>query len=165
MRRGSAAAGSALFFTLAPGVVAGLIPWWITGWRTHTPLWTPVRALGALLITAAAPVLVAAFTRFVVEGRGTPAPLAPTERLVVGGLYRHVRNPMYVAVIAAITGQAAVLGHPGLLWYGAAATTAMVTFVARHEEPALTRRYGDSYRTYRRAVPGWWPRPRPWRGS
>lgn len=160
MRKSRAATGSAVFFALAPGVVAGLLPWWLTGWHTgHAPL--AVRAAGALLTTAAAAVLVHAFARFVAEGAGTPAPVAPTERLVVGGLYRHVRNPMYVAVLAAITGQALLLGRPILLGYAAAAGAVMAAFVRWHEEPALRRRYGEAYERYRRTVPGWWPRIRP----
>lgn len=160
MRKGPAATGSALFFALAPGVVAGLIPWSLTGWHTgHAPL--AVRAAGALLTAAGAAVLVHAFARFVAEGAGTPAPVAPTERLVVGGLYRHIRNPMYVAVLAAITGQALLLGRPILLGYAVAAGAVMVAFVRWHEEPALRRRYGEAYEQYRRTVPGWWPRIRP----
>jgi protein-S-isoprenylcysteine O-methyltransferase Ste14 len=165
MRKSAAIAGSSLFFALAPGVVAGLVPWLITRWQVHTELWLPLRALGLLLIIAAAAVLVHAFARFALDGRGTPAPAAPTETLVVTGLYRHLRNPMYVAVTAAIAGQALVLGHLGLLWYGLAGTAAMVTFVYGYEQPALTRRFGADYTTYRAAVPGWWPRPRPWRGE
>jgi protein-S-isoprenylcysteine O-methyltransferase Ste14 len=80
------------------------------------------RAAGALI-------LLSSFARFVVEGVGTPAPVAPTERLVVGGFYRHVRNPMYVAVVATIIGQALALGQPGLLWYGGIVAAAMVAFV------------------------------------
>ena len=95
---------------VAPGVVAGLIPWWVTGWEMRAvPYWAPLRVLGGVLIAAGVLVLLHAFLRFVVEGLGTPAPVAPTERLVVGGLYRYVRNPMYLAVGAIIFGQA-------LLW-------------------------------------------------
>jgi protein-S-isoprenylcysteine O-methyltransferase Ste14 len=108
-------------------------------------------------------VLVGAFVRFVVEGAGTPAPVAPTERLVVGGLYRYVRNPMYLAVIAAVLGQAALLAQPVLLWYCLVVAAAMVAFARWYEEPALARRYGARYAEYRRAVPGWLPRLRPWR--
>ena len=82
--------------------------------------WPALRVLGAVLIAAGLVVLVQAFVRFVVEGVGTPAPVAPTEHLVVGGLYRYVRNPMYVAVTAIIAGQALVLGRPALLLYAAA---------------------------------------------
>jgi protein-S-isoprenylcysteine O-methyltransferase Ste14 len=99
----------------------------------------------------------------VVEGLGTPAPVAPTERLVVGGLYRYVRNPMYLAVVAAVLGQAALLAQPVLAWYALLAGAAMVAFVYGYEQPALAHRYGAQYAEYRAAVPGWWPRLRPWR--
>src|SRR6266700_14352 len=164
MRRVMAAAGSAAFFVLAPGVVAGLVPWWLTGWQVRQPLpyWAPLRVAGAVLITAGASALVHAFVRFVVEGIGTPAPVAPTERLVVGGLYRYVRNPMYLAVVATIVGQALVLGQPALLGYAAAAGAAMAAFVHGYEEPTLHRQFGAPYQAYQRAVPAWWPRRRPW---
>src|SRR5215210_7418829 len=91
-----AATGSAFFLVIAPGVAAGLLPWALTSWDSAG--WPAlVEALGAALIVAGAGVLLHAFVRFVTEGRGTPAPPAPPERLVVGGLYRHVRNPMYLA--------------------------------------------------------------------
>lgn len=109
--------------------------------------------------------LVHAFARFVIEGLGTPAPVAPTERLVVGGLYRDVRNPMYLAVAATILGQALILGRPGLLVYAAAFGAAVVAFVQIYEEPTLAERYGEAYEAYRRAVPAWWPRRRPWDGA
>jgi protein-S-isoprenylcysteine O-methyltransferase Ste14 len=108
-------------------------------------------------------VLVHAFGRFVAEGRGTPAPVAPTERLVVGGLYRYVRNPMYLGVLAAIVGQGLLLGQLGLLAYAALVWVAVATFVQAYEEPTLHARYGAEYDAYRRAVPAWWPRLRPWR--
>jgi hypothetical protein len=103
MRRRTAAVGSALFFLLAPGVVVGLIPWLLTRWQVREPLpyWAPMRVIGGILLVAGLIVLVGAFVRFVVEGFGTPAPVAAPERLVVGGVYRHVGNPMYVAVLAA----------------------------------------------------------------
>jgi protein-S-isoprenylcysteine O-methyltransferase Ste14 len=159
-----AATGSAVFFAVAPGVVAGLIPYWLTGWRFLSPVpgWTPVRVAGALVTLAAAVFLVSAFVRFVVEGLGTPAPVSPTEHLVVGGVYRYVRNPMYVAVIAAIAGQALLFGQLGLLAYAFAAGLAMFGFVKAYEEPYLADRFGAEYDEYRRAVPGWWPRLRPW---
>jgi protein-S-isoprenylcysteine O-methyltransferase Ste14 len=164
VRRGAAAAGSAAFFAVAPAVVAGVVPWLLTGWQVRAvPGGVPVRILGAALVAAGAAVLVHAFGRFVREGAGTPAPIAPTEHLVVGGLYRHVRNPMYVAVLACVVGQALLLGQPVLLAYAAVAGAAMWSFARFHEEPALTRRYGPEYVAYRAAVPGWWPRRRPWR--
>ena len=158
-----AALGSGLFLVVAPGVVAGLVPWWLTGWQTGATRW-PLQAIGTVLIVAGAVVLVDAFVRFVVEGIGTPAPVAPTEELVVSGLYCHVRNPMYLAVGATIVGQALLLGRPVLLLYAAAFAVAVFAFVRGYEEPTLTRQFGTRYEDYRRAVPGWWPRRRPWRG-
>ena len=157
-----AAAGSALFLVVAPGVVAGVVPWWITRWRARTPPpWMPLRIAGAVLLAAGAWVLLHAFARFVTEGVGTPAPVAPTRRLVVGGLYRYVRNPMYLAVLAAIAGQALLLGRVELLGYGAGIAVAFVAFVRLYEEPTLARQFGDEYEAYRRMVPGWIPRLRP----
>jgi protein-S-isoprenylcysteine O-methyltransferase Ste14 len=161
MPRAIAAAGSALFFALAPGVMAGLVPYWLTGWEAKDT-WTPLVVLGAVLIAAGLVVLVHAFVRFVVEGVGTPAPVAPTEHLVVGGLYRYVRNPMYVAVTAIIVGQALVLGRPALLLYAAAFVAVTASFVRLYEEPVLRERFGAEYEAYRRAVPGWWPRRHAW---
>ena len=92
MRRSVAAVGSSVFMALAPGTVVGLGPLWLTGWRA-TSWWPPAKVLGGALVVAGGLVLVQAFARFVVEGLGTPAPVAPTEHLVVGGLYRYVRNP------------------------------------------------------------------------
>jgi protein-S-isoprenylcysteine O-methyltransferase Ste14 len=164
MRRSTAAVGSAVFFLVGPGVVVGLIPWLLTRWQAREPLpyWAPVRVLGGILLAAGLIVLVRAFVRFVVEGLGTPAPIAAPERLVVGGLYRYVRNPMYVAVLAAIVGQALLLSRLGLLLYAAAAWLVAAAFVRWYEEPTLTLRFGTDYEAYRRAVPAWWPRLRPW---
>ena len=158
MRRPSAAAGSALFFALAPGIVAGVGPWLVTGWEVEEAWWAPVRVLGGVLLVAAAVVLVNAFARFVVEGLGTPAPVAPTEHLVVGGPYRYVRNVMYIAVTAAIVGQALLLGSVALLVYAAVAWAGMAAFARWYEEPALADRYGAQYEEYRRVVPAWLPR-------
>ena len=168
MRRVTAAVGSAVFFLVAPGTVVGLIPWLLTGWQLRQlvpPYFAPIRVLGAILLVAGLIVLVQAFVRFVVEGLGTPAPIAAPERLVVGGLYRYVRNPMYVAVLAAIIGQALLLGQLGLLLYTAALWLIFGAFVHWYEEPTLRRRFGADYEAYRRAVPAWWPRLRPWKLS
>jgi protein-S-isoprenylcysteine O-methyltransferase Ste14 len=159
VRKALAAIGSALFFLLAPGTNAGLVPWWLTGWEVNE-YWVPARVAGALLLVAGTIVLVSAFVRFVVEGVGTPAPIAPTDQLVVGGLYRHVRNPMYVAVAATIVGQALLLGQPILLAWAAVFLAVTATFVRLYEEPALRERYGAQYDAYRESVPGWWPRVR-----
>ena len=155
--------GTAVFLVLAPGTVDGLLPWWLTGWRMRPalPVWLPARLLGILLIAAGCAVLLAAFVRFAIEGLGTPAPVAPPTRLVIGGLYRYVRNPMYLAVVTVIIGQALLLWQPILVGYAMVALAAMVAFVLEYEQPALRRQFGDEYEAYRRAVPGWWPRRRP----
>jgi protein-S-isoprenylcysteine O-methyltransferase Ste14 len=124
-----------------------------------------VRGLGALLIAVGVAFLLHAFARFVIEGIGTPAPVAPTERLVVGGVYRYVRNPMYLAVGATIVGQALFFGQPVLLAYAAAFGAVVFGFVRLYEEPTLRSQFGAGYDAYRRAVPGWLPRLRPWRGG
>jgi protein-S-isoprenylcysteine O-methyltransferase Ste14 len=162
MRSRTAAAGSALFFVVAPGVVAGLIPWRLTAWEVLPGPWR-VRGLGLLLLVVSVPVLVGAFVQFARDGLGTPAPVAPTERLVVRGAYRFVRNPMYLAVVGAIVGQALLLGQLGLLPYAALVAVLMVVFVRFYEEPTLRRQFGAEYEAYRRAVPGWWPRLRSWK--
>ena len=155
-----AALGSLLFLVAAPGVVAGLIPWWLTRWELEEPfpLWAPLRVVGAVLIAVGVLTLLDSFRRFVVEGLGTPAPVAPTEELVVTGLYRYVRNPMYVAVAATIFGQALLLGHVELFAYGAVFVGVVAAFVRWYEEPTLARTYGEQYAEYRRSVPGWIPR-------
>jgi protein-S-isoprenylcysteine O-methyltransferase Ste14 len=158
MRKITATAGSAVFLVIAPGVVAGLVPWWITGWRMGAGYPAAVQIIGVVLIVAGAAVLLAAFAQFAIQGLGTPAPPVPTEQLVVQGLYRYVRNPMYLAVLAAIVGQSLLLNRPVLLGYAAAVAAAFIAFVYGYEQPALTRRYGAQYEAYRRAVPGWWPR-------
>jgi protein-S-isoprenylcysteine O-methyltransferase Ste14 len=166
MRRRTAALGSAVFFLLAPGVVVGLIPWSLTGgWQVREPLpyWAPVRVIGVVLLLAGLIVIIQAFVRFVVEGFGTPAPVAAPERLVVGGVYRYVRNPMYVAALVSIVGQALLLGRLGLLLYAGAVWLIAAVFVRFYEEPTLARRFGADYEAYRRAVPAWWPRLRPWK--
>ena len=112
---------------------------------------------GALIVSGAA-VLLSAFARFVLEGIGTPAPVAPTEHLVVGGLYRWVRNPQYLAVGSTIAGQALLLGRPALLAYLGAFALTVAAFVHGYEEPTLQERHGAEYDAYRRAVPRWWPR-------
>jgi protein-S-isoprenylcysteine O-methyltransferase Ste14 len=152
-----AAAGSALFLIVAPGVMAGVIPWLLTDWHANDA-WLPMRVVGVVLIALGAGVLLHAFARFVTEGIGTPAPVAPTEHLVVGGLYRWLRNPMYVAVAAVIVGQALLLARPVLLAYTAFFIAIVFAFVRLYEEPTLRERYGEQYEAYLRTVPGWLPR-------
>ncbi len=167
MNRIKAAVGSLVFFAVAPCVVGGLVPYWLTGWQVQTPLpfWAPARILGAVLVAMGLIVIVSAFARFVTEGIGTPAPVAPPQRLVIGGLYRYVRNPMYVALLSAVIGQALLLGKPALLVYAAVVFATVYSFVRLYEEPVLAGQFGADYDTYRQAVPGWLPRLRPWQGS
>jgi len=163
-RTNRAAIGSVLFAAGQPGVVAFLVPFWITGgWEgPGAPL--PLVVVGWALLAAGIGALAHTIMRFVAEGVGTPFPAAPTEHLVVGGLYRYVRNPMYLAVIACILGQAAILGRPVLVAYGSIIWAIVAGFVRLYEEPTLSSRFGDQYDAYRRAVRAWIPRTTPWRG-
>jgi protein-S-isoprenylcysteine O-methyltransferase Ste14 len=163
-RRSVAALGSAIFFVLAPGTVAGLIPWWLSRWQLGPPLlgFTPIRGLGAMLVAAGLGVLLDSFVRFALHGRGTPSPTTPTERLVVRGLYRYVRNPMYVGVLATVVGQGLLLGNTSVLVYAAVLWLVFHLFVLFYEEPTLRARYGAEYESFRAAVPRWIPRLRPW---
>jgi protein-S-isoprenylcysteine O-methyltransferase Ste14 len=164
VQRSAAGVGTAVFFVVGPGLVAGLVPWLISGWQVRGPV-SPLAiirmALGGVLLVLAIVVLVRAFARFVMEGRSTPAPVAPPERLVVGGDYRFVRNPMYLAVITAVLGQAMIFGSLGLLVYAVALWVITAAFVRWYEEPVLLRRYGDEYERYRLTVRAWLPRLRP----
>jgi protein-S-isoprenylcysteine O-methyltransferase Ste14 len=151
---------SALFFVAVPGFVAGVGPVLVAdGAHQSTKTPAPAAAAGVIAIVVGAAGLVWAFAQFVVEGRGTPSPTAPTDALVVRGLYRWVRNPMYVAVLLVIAGQALVHWQTAVAVYGVVAASAMVAFVRLYEEPTLAREYGEAYDAYRRAVPGWIPRP------
>lgn len=158
-----AALGSALFFVAAPVTVAGLIPWLITGWRIKSGTATTwlLRPIGIVLVVAGGAILVHSFVRFVVDGIGTPAPIAPTQHLVVGGAYRFVRNPMYLGVAALILGQALIFASWSLAAYGAAAMLVTHLFVVGYEEPTLSNTFGEEYAAYRRAVRRWIPRLTP----
>jgi protein-S-isoprenylcysteine O-methyltransferase Ste14 len=160
----AAAIGSALFFLIGPGLEAGVGPWLVTRtgvWAGHG--WpVAVRVAGALLMAGGLAVLVPVFARFVTEGAGTPSPAAPSARLIVGGAYRHVRNPMYLATAAVIVGEGLAFAQPILFLAAAVYCVALATLGRVVEEPRLARRFGPSYTAYRRAVPAWRPRLRPW---
>jgi protein-S-isoprenylcysteine O-methyltransferase Ste14 len=164
MRRTSAALGSFAFLLAAPGTVAGLVPWLITGWRRPGDPVPWVGPLGWFLVLAGAAVLLHAFVAFAWHGRGTPAPAAPTQRLVVEGAYRHVRNPMYVAVLAVVLGQVLLSASWGLFAYLVVVGLTMASFVRIYEEPTLREAYGPTYDEFCENVPGWLPRLTPWRG-
>ncbi len=163
MQKSRAAIGSILFFVLAPGTVIGLIPWFITGWDLTAPFpgWIAAQVAGAVLICAGLAPAVQAFVEFTRAG-GTPAPVAPTERLVVSGPNRYVRNPMYVGLLAVLIGQALLFASVGVLVYALLAWALTASFVRWYEEPTLVRTFGVEYEAYRSAVPAWMPRLRPW---
>ena len=167
MQRPAAIAGTAVFFVLVPCVFVGVFPWWITGWAFRAPFlgFEFTRYFGVLLILAGVPGLVDSFTQFAVKGLGTPAPIAPTQNLVVSGLYRYVRNPMYIAVVSVIFGQAFLFGDQRLLLYGAVFWLTCHLFVLFYEEPTLERTFGAKYDSFRANVPRWIPRLTPWNGS
>jgi len=165
MRKPTAAIATAAFFVAAPGTVAGLLPWLITHWEFRTPMpgWVVAQAIGALLVCLGLIPPIHAFVQFARAG-GTPMPIAPTQRLVVNGFNRYIRNPMYAGLLVAIVGQALLFGQFGLLLYGAVVWLVTASFVHWYEEPTLTRQFGAEYEAYRRAVPAWWPRLTPWTG-
>src|SRR6266567_3887862 len=167
MPRTTAILGSALFFVLVPLVLAGGVPWWVTRWEFRTPFFglEPARGLGLILILAGVPGLVDSFARFALQGLGTPAPIAPTRGLVVTGLYRYMRNPMYTAVVSVILGQAVLLGDRRLIVYGALFWLVCHLFVVVYEEPTLERSFGEPYKAFRANVPRWIPRITPWQAE
>jgi len=156
--------GSAVFFCLAPGVVAGIVPGALASWHIQ-PAFLGLgafRVVGVVLIVAGGLGLLDCFARFALQGRGTPVPIAPTATLVVSGQYRFVRNPMYVAVVAAIFGQALLFGSTRGLGYAALAWCAFHVFVLAYEEPTLHGQFGQAYAAYQAGVRRWWPRVTPW---
>jgi len=159
-----AIAGSAIFLVIAPGIVAGYVPWRISRWHVGAPLLgtSSLRLVGVLLIAAGLPVLLDSFVRFALQGLGTPAPIFPTRHLVVGGLFRYVRNPMYVSVVSLILGQGLFFGNVLVLEYGIAVWVGFYLFVLIYEEPTLRKSYGPEYEEFCANVPRWIPRLRPW---
>ena len=165
MRRIAAIVGSAIFLVIAPGIVAGYVPWRICRWHVQAPLLgtSSLRVVGVWLIAAGLPVLLDSFTRFALNGLGTPAPILPTRHLVVTGLYRYVRNPMYIAVVSLILGQGLFFGSVLVLEYGVAVWVAFYLFVLIYEEPTLRKSYGPEYEVFCANVPRWIPHLRAWR--
>lgn len=167
MQRLSAVLGSAIFFVIAPLLLAGVVPWWITHWEFRPAFlgFEPTRAIGPILIIAGVPGVIDSFVRFALEGLGTPAPIAPTQKLVITGLYRYVRNPIYVGVVAVIFGQALLLGDLRLLWYAALLWLFFHFFVLVYEEPTLKQTFAAEFEDFRANVPRWIPRLTPWQGT
>jgi protein-S-isoprenylcysteine O-methyltransferase Ste14 len=165
MTRLYAVLGSAVFLVIAPGFIAGLAPWWISHWKIEPPLFGAVlfRVAGGLLIALGMIGLLDSFGRFAIQGLGTPAPVLPPRHLVVTGLYRYVRNPMYVALVSTILGQGLLFGNVALLEYGALVWFLMHLFVLVYEEPTLRASFRDEYKSFCDGVPRWIPRVTPWR--
>jgi protein-S-isoprenylcysteine O-methyltransferase Ste14 len=164
--RVSAALGTAVFLFVAPGTFAAFIPWRMSRWRMQAsfPGISAMRAMGVLLISAGLIVVLDAFVRFALQGIGTPAPVFPTRRLVISGSYRYVRNPMYIAVVSIILGQALLFGNSQLLIYGLFFWLATHLFVCFYEEPTLRRTFPEDYAAFTAHVPRWIPRLTPWQG-
>jgi protein-S-isoprenylcysteine O-methyltransferase Ste14 len=150
---------AALFIAIVPGAVAGWLPWYVAGapaepWRAGQGAWR----IGGFLILAGWLVLLWCARDFALRGRGTPAPYDAPRELVIAGLYRYVRNPMYVGVLSAIVGQALWFRSTSIAWYAAAFALGFHIAVIGYEEPTLRRTFGDAYVDYCRRVPRWMPR-------
>lgn len=157
-RRILALAGSFAFLLIAPGTVAGVVPWLITHWRWKAGHSGALAGAGVAFIVFGLTPLVESFARFAWKGLGTPAPVAPTRHLVVSGFYRYARNPMYLGVVAIVTGEALLFADVDLLIYALAAWLTMHAFVVFYEEPKLGRTFGAEYTAFCAQVPRWLPR-------
>jgi protein-S-isoprenylcysteine O-methyltransferase Ste14 len=146
-----------LFTILVPGFVTVYVPYILLG-RTYTPGHGPLVWLGILCAIIGAAIYFRCAWEFAVRGLGTPAPIAPTKFLVVTGLHRYVRNPMYIGVALAIMGEAALFHAPHLVEYAVVMLLIAHVFGIFYEEPTLRRQFGESYEEYRRTVPRWIPR-------
>jgi len=153
-----------VLFTLfgGPGILLVVLPWGFTRLRVVHD-WNETTGW-ALIVVGLFPLL-ESIGRFVVIGRGTLVPTVPTERLVVSGLYRFVRNPMYLGVGLALAGEALLFSSSRIVIELSVAGALMDTFVRFYEEPKLTRTFGEEYRRYQRHVGRWFPRITPWTGS
>ena len=144
---------TALFSAVGPGTVAVVFPLLIARGRPAGGGMTLLVAL--LLLALGAGIFLRCAWDFVVSGRGTPAPIDQPRRLVIQGLYRYTRNPMYVGVLSMIAGWAVLFGAGILVAYGAAWFIIFSLFVRFYEEPHLTRKFGDEYVAYRERVGRW----------
>ena len=137
-------------------IVAGIVPWLLTRWEAdEQPL--ALKILGGILLAGGAALVLETTARFVLQGRGTPAPWAPPERFVERGSYRFVRSPMYLGVLALVVGQALLLGREILFAWAVAGWLIFTAFLVLYEESGLRRRFGDDYEDYRRRVRRWVP--------
>ncbi len=158
-----AVVGSVTFFVIGPGTVLGIIPLLITRWELPDvgSGGQILRGVGVLLIGAGLVPLVHVFAQFAKAG-GTPAPVAPPQQLLVTGFNRFVRNPIYVALIVVVLGQALLFGSLGLVAYSVVIWVVTASFVQVYEEPTLSRQFGRQYEAYRHNVRAWIPRLHPW---
>lgn len=150
-----------LWALLLPGVIAGFIPWLVFGFDFNR-IRSGVQIGGLVLFAAGVFVLLLCIIEFARRGRGTLSPLDPPRGLVVTGMYRLVRNPMYVGVLAILVGEALIARSLDLGLYTAAFFVGVNVFIIGYEEPFLQRTYGSSYMEYREHVRRWVPRVRPW---
>ena len=147
-----------LFTLIVPGTIAVLVPLLI---KWDRPLSSgPTLWLGICLLALATVLYLRCVWDFAVSGGGTPAPIDAPKRLVTNGVYRYSRNPIYVAVLIAIAGWASLFQAPFLLLYGVALFALYAFFVQRHEEPHLTREFGEEYTAYVAQTGRWLPRLR-----
>lgn len=156
---------SILWTVLLPGLVAGYIPWRFFGLdRVALDLGNPAQLVGLLSMAVGAGLLATCVWEFARSGGGTLAPVDPPRELVVRGLYRYVRNPMYLSVTAIVLGEALLARSRALFLYWAVWFLAANLFVLAYEEPTLRRRFGASYEAYARGVGRWLPTFRAHRG-
>ncbi len=154
-----------LFVFAFPGMMVAGFPYLVLLTRGTPPEWPTLaslgwRALGLLLVAGGAAAFLSCVVDFARKGRGTPFPLDPPKTLVVTGLYRWVRNPMYVAVLNVVLGEAALFRSGELIGYWFSVLFGFHLFVVLYEEPALRRTFGEEYEAYCRNVPRWlvrWP--------
>ena len=159
--------GSALFFAVAPSSVAGLVPWWITHWEFRPPFFDleATRAVGILLIVAGLPGLVDSFARFALQGLGTPAPIAPTQNLVVTGLSIATCAILFTLPLSPSFWAKRPCSATSAFFCTVLVWLAFHAFVVGYEEPALVHRFGTEYEDFRANVPRWIPRLTPWRAA
>jgi protein-S-isoprenylcysteine O-methyltransferase Ste14 len=150
---------SLVWTILLPGIVAGYVPWALFGLReVRADLSSPLQILALVCLALGGLLLAACIFEFARSGRGTLSPVDPPRQLVVRGLYRYVRNPMYLAVTTILLGEALLARSTAMAAYWAIWFLAANLFVIGYEEPALRRRFGASYDEYARQVPRWIPR-------
>ena len=141
-----------IFTILVPGTVTILVPRWLLSAEAVPPT-IALRFIGLIPIAIGAAIYFWCAWDFAIKGRGTPAPIDPPKELVARGLYRFVRNPMYVGVLSILIGEAALFASVRLLRYAAVVFLLFYLFVVSYEEPTLRKQFGDAYRNYCAAVP------------